>query len=301
MKLNVGPRRVVDLRIAVGELAGAPQSRVWADYTPAFDFLTARRASTAIFKNAASRREDWATAPIHAGRDKPEPLVADFVVVRTPLGGKRFCIRRSAQRPGPVSPWVCVILLTTGIATPAFASDALCFDFSTKVVTPLKQIARLDKDNVEKGTVAGRNVVWASVRGEVPHPIEKVFEKILHHETVCDKKTKEAVVARLPAGEYLVRTRVSLLVQSFLFKIPWDEEWVYALAAGTPDKPDKIVISYQKVAGSSHIQRFCGNIVLERTAKGTDVTQYQEARFTRNSSQGMVESLTTILGRLRAP
>lgn len=210
--------------------------------------------------------------------------MADFQAVR--VGELRVCLG-----------------LVLGIVNSAIAGgDALCFDFNTLVTTPLKQIAKVPgKDNAEQGQLADRVTGFAALRGEAAQPIEKVLERFQNHETTREPMIKEMYVEKLDPGPYISKDRVKLVVQSFFFKIPWTEEWAYALVSGTPAKPNKIVISFQKTEGTSHIERFCGSIVLERTSKGTDVSQYHEARITRRSTQAILEALMMVLGRVRAP
>lgn len=219
--------------------------------------------------------------------------MASFEPVRLPAGSQRRTV--SASSSG-----LCLGLML-GLAGSASASDALCFDFSkTVVTTPLKEAAPGPGDVAEQG-VGPNNTPWAALRAEVALPIEKVLERMLDHETTRDPVNKELTVERLPSGLYLARHRVRLLVKVFFYDIRWGEDWAYAVAAGTAAKPDTVVISFQKIEGTSHIQRFCGSFVLRRTPKGTEVSQYQEGRITRRVPQEMADSQQMVLRRLRAP
>jgi hypothetical protein len=58
------------------------------------------------------------------------------------------------------------------------------------------------------------------------------------------------------------------------------------------------VVSYQKVAGTGHIQRQCGSYVLEARGAATDISMYEEikasrrtARDTRDMHAGILENL----------
>lgn len=188
------------------------------------------------------------------------------------------------------------------VAAPASAVGP-CFDFSAKVTAPLREAARAkgEGDATEQGTRED-HTVWAALRGEVRQPLGKVLERLLNHETTRDPSVDELRVEKLEAAQYLALHRVRSLVKPFLFvEVRWTEEWGYALAKGTAAEPEEVVISYQKTEGTSHMEHFCGSIVLRRAgAEATDVSQYEEARITGRSAQATVDGLAMVLKRLRA-
>lgn len=193
--------------------------------------------------------------------------------------------------------WACTL------TSPAWAaSEAVCFDFSHKVVAPIREVAANPKggDAEEIGTLTD-NTRWAALRGMVDHPIEKVFKQLVDYEVMRDPRNTSVEITKVPSGPYLARHRVNVLVKMLFMKVTWAEDWAFALAEGTPEKPDKIVISYQKTEGTSHIARFCDSLVLRRAANGTEVSHYQEGRITGRSSQAMLEFMKLVMTRLRAP
>jgi hypothetical protein len=69
---------------------------------------------------------------------------------------------------------------------------------------------------------------------------------------------------------------------------------------GKEDAPRKIVISYQKVAGSGHLQRQCGSYVLQaRDEASTDLSMYEEVKADRRSARDTRDMHTGILRNLR--
>jgi hypothetical protein len=178
----------------------------------------------------------------------------------------------------------------------------VCFDFSHQVLAAIREVAPNPKggDSEEIGTLPD-NTRWAALRGQVDHPIEKVLEHLLEHEVMRDPRNTSVEITKMAPGPYLARHRVNVLVKMLFMKVTWVEDWVFALAEGTLEKPDKIVMSYQKTEGTSHIARFCDSLVLRRTPTGTEVSHYQEGRITGRSSQAMLEFLKLVLTRLRAP
>ena len=61
--------------------------------------------------------------------------------------------------------------------------------------------------------------------------------------------------------------------------MPWTEAWAFSLVEGTPQSPQRVVVSYQKVAGTGHIERECGSYVLQSREDGTtDLSLYEEVK-----------------------
>jgi hypothetical protein len=91
----------------------------------------------------------------------------------------------------------------------------------------------------------------------------------------------------------------------FLFlkmDLPWTEEWAYSLTEGTAQAPRRIVVSYQKVAGTTHIQRECGSYVLQaRDGATTDLSMYEEVKADRRSARDTSDMHRGIIRNLRAP
>jgi len=201
------------------------------------------------------------------------------------------------------------LTVALGAASRLFAAEptALCFDFGRKVVEPLApRIAMLDgRDHHEFGTLAS-GVDWASGRVVLDMPIEEAYARLLDHRNVKDmsKTTLKTTVLERPdylafhLVEVVVRLRFLLLTRD----VPWTEEWAYSLAEGTEAAPRRIVVSYQKVAGTTHIKRECGSYELEARDDGTtDLSMYEEVKADRRSAQDTSEMHRGIVKNLRGP
>lgn len=200
--------------------------------------------------------------------------------------------------------WLVLAICTLGLlpARAVRADKARCFDFSTKVVTPLKPAlpAPAKGDAVDTGHRAD-GVIWARVRGTVAKAPARVLALLLNHETMRDPEIDEMQVKNRSSPDYLARHTVSYEVRPFPFvHVRWTEEWGYALAEAPDGTPATYVISYEKVEGTSYIAHFCGSIVLTRLgAAATDVYQYEEAKITRRNQEDQVNALANHLKKLR--
>jgi hypothetical protein len=206
-------------------------------------------------------------------------------------------------------PFLLALTVAVGAASGLFAAEpgALCFDFGRKVVEPLApRIAMLDgRDHHVFGTLAS-GVDWASGRVVLDMPIEEAYARLLDHRNVKDMKKTTLRTTVVERPDYLAFHLVEVVVRlRFLLlsrEVPWTEEWAYSLAEGTPAVPRRIVVSYQKVAGTTHIKRECGSYVLEARDDGTtDLAMYEEVKADRRSAQDTSDMHRGIVRNLRAP
>jgi hypothetical protein len=205
-------------------------------------------------------------------------------------------------------PWLHVPLvlgLVFATALPAAERDGNCFDFRTTVVTPLQPPIPLleGRDNSAFGTRPG-GVSWAASRAVVTMPITSVYEKLLDHRNVKDMMKTTLVTTSLERPDYLQFHVVDVVVRlQALFlklKVAWTEAWAYSLVEGTRDAPRKIVVSYQKIAGTRHIERQCGSYVLEaREGDATDLSLYDEVKARRRSAEDTRNMHAGILRNIR--
>ena len=131
-----------------------------------------------------------------------------------------------------------------------------------------------------------------------------MYLKVLDHRNVKNMlKTKldTQVLERPGLLEYhVVSVVVTLKVVLFKKKIAWSEEWGFSLAEGTREKPDRIVVSYQKVDGTKYLEHECGSYVLQRLGHdATDVSLYDEIKATRRSASDTMNMHLGILRNLR--
>jgi hypothetical protein len=202
-----------------------------------------------------------------------------------------------------------VLAVVLGLAAasrlPAADPAGSCFDFRQKVVEPLiPPIPLLDgRDNHVFGTYP-TGIKWASARVVLEMPIEEAYARLLDHRNVKDMTKTTLTTTVLDRPDYIAFHLVDVVVKLRLLllkmELPWREEWAYSLTEGTPSAPRRIVVSYQKVAGTTHITRQCGSYVLEaRDGATTDLSLYEEIRAARRSARDTRDMHKGIIRNLR--
>jgi hypothetical protein len=213
------------------------------------------------------------------------------------------------------------LFVVAGIAGLGFAAGARaddlptgpCFDFSQKIVEPITPSIPLvpGHDNHVFGTAPG-GLGWASGRVVLDLPIGAAYASLLDHRNVKDmtKTTIATTVVERPGymAFHLVKIVVTLRALFLKLEVPWTEAWGYSLVDGTVEAPRRIVVSYQKVAGTDHIKKQCGSYVLQAREDGTtDLSLYEEvkadrrsARDTRDMHRGIVKNLR-VTNRVAGP
>lgn len=192
-------------------------------------------------------------------------------------------------------------------ATTALAADLAgpCFDLRGTVVEPLSPPIPLvpGRDNHVFGTYPS-GVGWAAGRAVLDVPIESVLARLLDHRNVKDMTKTTLTTTVLDRPEYmafhLVDVVVTLRALFLKLAVPWTEAWAFRLTEGAPLAPRRIVVSYQKVAGSGHIERQCGSYVLQaRDDRTTDLSLYEEVKADRRSPEDTRNMHCGILKNLR--
>ena len=201
------------------------------------------------------------------------------------------------------------MVLGLGATSRVSAADVAgpCFDFRQKVVEPLRpRIPLLEgRDNHAFGTYP-TGVNWASGRVVLEMPVEEAYTRLLDHRNVKDMKKTTLTTTVLNRPGYLAFHLVDVVVRLRLLllkmELPWTEEWAYSLTEGTAGAPRQIVVSYQKVAGTTHIERQCGSYVLEARDDGTtDLSLYEEVKADRRSARDTRDMHRGIIRNLRGP
>ena len=195
-----------------------------------------------------------------------------------------------------------IALLLLAIALPAWAGDP-CFDLSTRIAEPPRPGLPLPPSGSDVSDAGQKGeLVWAQRRGVVRRPIEKLRAFLEDPRNFKDEQVAEMTLTPLPSGPQLERHRVRSLVRPFPFvTVEWTDEWATTLVAGTPARPDVLVVAYQKVAGTSYIAHFCGTLVLTRIDDHTtDVAQYEEANITGRSHDDMKRGLAEFVDTMRS-
>jgi hypothetical protein len=210
---------------------------------------------------------------------------------------------------GPLLLAVATGLAAVGLTARAFAAELTgpCFDLRARVVEPLSAPIPLvpGHDSHVFGTYPG-GVDWAAGRAVLDVPVESVLARLLDHRNVKDmtKTTLKTTVLDRPGyiAFHLVDVVVTLRALFLKLTVPWTEAWAYALVEGVPQAPRRVVVSYQKIAGSGHIERQCGSYVLQARDDGTtDLSMYEEVKADRRSAEDTRDMHRGILRNLRQP
>lgn len=183
-----------------------------------------------------------------------------------------------------------------------------CFDFTTTVVEPRRPpLPMLDgRDNSAFDTTAA-GVAWASTRARLEVPLRDVYARLLDHRNHKDMRKTVLTTTKLERPGYLEFQRVDVVVtvRALLVKVklPWSEEWGFALAEGTPDQPRRIVASYQKLpGGTKHMKHQCGSYVVQAIDEASsDLSLYDEVIADRRDARDTRDMQAGILANLRRP
>ncbi len=213
--------------------------------------------------------------------------------------------RGGGARPALLA--LAVVLAAASAVSAADVGDGPCFDFTRKVVEPLRPAIPLipGRDNHVFGT-SPAGVAWASGRVVVDKPVAAVYANLLDHRCVKDmtKTTIATTVVDRPdyMAFHLVKIVVTLRALLLKMEVPWTEAWAFSLVEGTAEAPRRIVASYQKVAGTDHIKRQCGSYVLQAREDGTtDLSLYEEVKADRRSARDTRDMHRGIVRNLRIP
>jgi hypothetical protein len=191
-------------------------------------------------------------------------------------------------------------------ASTGFGGDqkpgAICYDFSKAINEPLSKPIPLlkDEDNFETGA-APYDVIWAAARGIVNLPVSKITPWLLDHSEWKDLSRTKLTLEKIPSPHYFELHRLSVDANVFAFIwLHWVEEWGYRVLKGTNAAPQALLVSYQKVEGTSHITRLCGSVLVQSMGKNkSDVSFYEEAKADRYEAHNIREMQVSNLFHLR--
>ena len=211
-----------------------------------------------------------------------------FFCLRHRSRGKRWFMQLQVQL-GELAKKVAIIAL---FAAPM--AHAGCFDFSKSISEPLHP--EVTKDQSGK---LPHGIDWGAVRGVVDQPIQTILFDLHSHGVTKSSRVNKMQIKDIPDPNYLVKQEVQFEVDPFPFvSMKWTEVWAFNVTEGSKAQPTKIVVSYEKVEGTSHIEHLCGNYVLQRVGDNkTDIYIYEEAKA---DGRGGQDTLNGIKGNLKA-
>jgi len=187
---------------------------------------------------------------------------------------------------------IVALFLILGVSQPGFAKKKNdpppgCYDFSKVIKTPFLNSRKMLP---KAGSVHGdkdKGINWGAARKVINVPIEQIYAQFLDHEIVKDmSKTKVRYEAlQNPGWTAYHHVWISVRVVAFI-KVSWEEEWGYRILKGTPKKPKKIHIFYQKVKGTSHLKHLCGYFEVTRLSPTrTELFLYEQVKATRRNAE----------------
>ena len=198
-----------------------------------------------------------------------------------------------------------LLLLLLANAAAAGELAGPCFDYRERVAEPLKPPIELvpGRDNHTFGRDP-KGFDWAAGRAVLAMPIRTALDRLRDPRNLKDMaKTKLTItVDERPPHLALQRVDVIVTLRALFMKtkVLWTEAWAFTLVEGTRDDPHRILASYQKVSGTSHIQHLCGSYVLQARDDGTtDISMYEEVKASRRSARDTSNMHRGILRNIR--
>ena len=191
----------------------------------------------------------------------------------------------------------------TGLLSASFSyadeNSITCFDLSKKITKPLLENISFKKN--EEGHPSYEKDTIGATEGTVSKSISSIYKLLIDHNTTKSSSVDEMSVEEKQDANNLARHLVKFKVFPFPFvTIEWTEDWAYTLLEGTKEAPIKILITYQKIEGTSHIGKLCGSIVLKKVSENeTHLTLIEDAKASRRDSKDTVEGLVGTIKTLR--
>lgn len=136
--------------------------------------------------------------------------------------------------------------------------------------------------------------------GCIRRPILEVWATSLNQALMqwVDVDDSRALEYAPPAGVAFFFS-VNYAVHKFI-TVDWDMDWFHTVKAGTKQAPEKILINYQKVRGTSHIQFWRGTILLTRVNDHvTSFTMGNQISADQTSAQDAADAVKDVYGKLQ--
>ncbi len=209
---------------------------------------------------------------------------------------------RSHHKTGHKSAIFLVALMASAFRFDSVYAEDLCFDLSKRVTAPLMSPIPLD-ETMDTSTSGEREgpVKWGAVRGIIQKPLSQVLKKLLDPRIIKGPDHKGVKVVSAERPGYLSFQELEMTIRPLPFiSISWKEMWGYVLLEGSQVSPKAVLVSYQKTEGTSHIDRFCGSILVRAVDdKRTDLFFYEEIKSARRSKEDIVDGHYGTLAALR--
>jgi len=179
---------------------------------------------------------------------------------------------------------------------------ANCFNFEQPITKLVRKTIALKKNSVAtKWAKLRGDIIWSAGRQVVKQPILKVLNRVREPMLTRNKENTEVKVKRIKSPHYFDLQKVSVEVDAtFFLTIEWVEVWAYKILKGTPKKPLKVLVSYEKISGTTYIDHKCGQVQLTAVNPGsTDVYLYEEIDASHWDEEDAVKSHIGTIGNLK--
>lgn len=177
-----------------------------------------------------------------------------------------------------------------------------CFDFARKIEegpTNQKLVRFVDDSRTASGEFPS-GIVWAAVKEHTPRTLTSIIDELASHESNKSRRISEMEVSELGDPNFMRHQKVHFVVSPFpLINISWTEDWAFTLLAGKPDRPERVLVAYEKTEGTSYIHHLCGAYDLRALPTGeTSILLYEEAQATSRSREDTLNGLTATVAHL---
>jgi hypothetical protein len=180
-----------------------------------------------------------------------------------------------------------------------------CFDLSRPNQALLRpapsHYSEAGKEIEAFGLDEATKFAWAKLDGIVEKPLAQILTRLLDPMTTRDPDITKLSVSEIKVPGALHKDLIHVKVKPIFFlTLEWEEEWLYTVKEGKPEAPKSVVIAYQKINGTSHIEHFCGTILLERISdRRTGIYLVEEIKADRRSPKDVYQGLLGTLRTLR--
>lgn len=178
------------------------------------------------------------------------------------------------------------------------ASASVCFNFDKPRTEPLQppMEVKTEKDMTSSGN-GKEGIEWGAVRGVVKRPITELLK--MFEDPYLTKNRKNTTITKkiMRSPHYLWIRKMHLEVKPVFFvTVEWDEQWAVALRQGTLASPQSFIVYYQKVAGTSHLEHLCGNIMVNAIDPSTSaVYLYEEVKASHWTREDAIKNFQMVL------
>ncbi len=143
--------------------------------------------------------------------------------------------------------------------------------------------------------------LWAQAEIETLVPMATVVSRLKDFKNFKNTSTQDitAKAVSIPGVMFAQNIDIHMTV-ALIISLDWTEEWRIHLLAGTQTAPTKVLLQYQKINGTSHIEKFCGSVLLEKIKDKTKISYAEEIKASHRESVEVLNGILDTMGKLGA-